>query len=68
MLDPSTNINPLVRGAARPSDNYSDGKGKEEGPATDVSKHTFYVVNSQVKLKLHARTEVTQLASLQYPI
>ncbi|KAF8635992.1 hypothetical protein AX15_000154 [Amanita polypyramis BW_CC] len=46
MLDPSTNIDSSARRVMHPSDNDND-----------VSKHTFYVVNSQVKLKLHARTE-----------
>ncbi|KAF8158304.1 hypothetical protein B0H34DRAFT_769482 [Crassisporium funariophilum] len=33
------------------------GKGKKKVGAGDVSKHTFYVVNSQMRLKLFARNE-----------
>ncbi|KAG6868612.1 hypothetical protein C0993_000415 [Termitomyces sp. T159_Od127] len=50
MLDPSTNVNPLV------------GKNDEQPPegrdhSEDVSKHTFYVTNAQMRLKLFARNE-----------
>lgn len=51
MLDPSTNVNPMV------------GKNDEQPPegrdhSEDVSKHTFYVTNAQMRLKLFARNEV----------
>lgn len=66
MLDPSTNTNPMREG-----DPDEDGENKDhEGIKTkkakqtakkvsgDVSKHTFYIVNSQMRLKLFARNEV----------
>jgi phospholipase D1/2 len=61
MLDPSTHANPL----ALPSDANDktpglcdkDDQGKETH-ASDVSKHTFYIENSQMRLKLVARNEV----------
>lgn len=54
MLDPSTNMNPLVRTEA--GNDRSDKNGK--GSAADVSKHTFFIVNSQTRLRLRARSEV----------
>ncbi|KAI0647733.1 phospholipase D [Trametes meyenii] len=65
MLDPSTNANPLENGM------HDDGHVDEQDlhPATedptsqkkkgskDVSKHTFYIVNSQTRLKLYAKNE-----------
>ncbi|KAG6918332.1 hypothetical protein DXG01_015191 [Tephrocybe rancida] len=50
MLDPSTNINPL---AGKNNEPAAEGKDHSE----DVSKHTFYVTNAQVRLKLFARNE-----------
>jgi len=53
LLDPSTNANPLNHSAD------VDSGAKKNGELTaDVSMHTFYVVNSQMKLKLRARSEV----------
>jgi phospholipase D1/2 len=61
MLDPSTNTNPL-----EPPSGMSDKRsraGEEEKRKKkrtgDVSKHTFYVENSQMRLKLFARNEVS---------
>ncbi|KAJ8519021.1 hypothetical protein ONZ45_g3982 [Pleurotus djamor] len=61
MLDPSTNVNPLAEG----SDIQTEGPPRPKTPAgqrkaaanQDVSKHTFYIENSQVKLKLIAKNE-----------
>ena len=60
ILDPSTNTNPLLGpdgdpagkngGAAQPK--------KKQKKQQDVSKHTFYIENSQMRLKLYARNEV----------
>ena len=55
MVDPSTNINPLTKKEA--GNDHSD-KNKGKGSAADVSKHTFYLVNSQMRLRLRARSEV----------
>ena len=66
MLDPSTNTNPLLAQDESPGDigadivNKSNGKNIKKGKkrATNVSKHTFYIENSQTRLKLFARNEV----------
>ncbi|KAI0338902.1 phospholipase D [Trametopsis cervina] len=50
MLDPSTNTNPLLA----PDDPTKKDKKKGRG---DVSKHTFYIENSQMRLKCYARNE-----------
>ncbi|KAG6810808.1 hypothetical protein H0H92_010252 [Tricholoma furcatifolium] len=50
MLDPSTNVNPL---ADKNKDLPAEGRDYSE----DVSKHTFYVTNAQMRLKLFARNE-----------
>jgi phospholipase D1/2 len=67
MLDPSTNANPL-----EPPDGMNDKrsrageeeKKKKKKRTGDVSKHTFYVENSQMRLKLFARNEVRSLHSI----
>lgn len=62
MLDPSTNVNPLERPdemndkRTRAGEDESKRKKKRTG---DVSKHTFYIENSQIRLKLFARNEVS---------
>ncbi|KAG5646537.1 hypothetical protein DXG03_003304 [Asterophora parasitica] len=56
MLDPSTNVNPII-GGSDPAD--------EKNRAEDVSKHTFYVINAQMRLKLFARNEVRRPALLR---
>ena len=66
MLDPSTNTNPLLAQDESPGDigadivNQSNGKTHKKGKkrAKNVSKHTFYIENSQTRLKLFARNEV----------
>lgn len=66
MLDPSTNANPLVH-ADGTKINGKAGAGKDKADDSahhlkklegDMSKHTFYVVNSQMRLKLIAKNEV----------
>ena len=65
MLDPSTHANPLEPSVSR-QDNHNgraEGKktnqqGTKKQSSKDVSKHTFYIVNSQMRLKLYARNEV----------
>lgn len=64
MLDPSTNTNPLL--GPEDHDEYKqDGNGnpssKKRTNANEVSKHTFYVENSQMRLKLYAKNEVVSL-------
>ncbi|TFL02332.1 hypothetical protein BDV98DRAFT_565647 [Pterulicium gracile] len=64
MLDPSINVNPILPSSSRPTEGESQAdvrekKGKEEesNKSREVSKHTFYIENSQMKLKLYARNE-----------
>ncbi|KAF5389183.1 hypothetical protein D9757_003438 [Collybiopsis confluens] len=56
MGDPSTNANPL-----HPADDDEDhpwsNKKKKKTNANEVSKHTFYISNSQTRLKLFARNQ-----------
>ncbi|KAF8073861.1 phospholipase D [Lyophyllum atratum] len=52
MLDPSTNVNPIVEGD---HDEPAAASGRDR--AQDVSKHTFYIVNAQMRLKLIAHNE-----------
>lgn len=58
MLDPSTNMNPLAKKEAHLMRNDRTDKNTGTVPAADVSKHTFYLVNSQMRLRLRARSEV----------
>ena len=57
MLDPSTNTNPLMEA---PSKNQAQDEGEKtkKKKSSDVSKHTFYIENSQTRLKLYAKSEV----------
>ncbi|KAI0669199.1 phospholipase D [Trametes maxima] len=64
MLDPSTNTNPLENGMHDSERvDEQDLHPATEDPASqkkgskDVSKHTFYIVNSQTRLKLYAKNE-----------
>ncbi|KAJ7043969.1 phospholipase D [Mycena alexandri] len=60
MLDPSTNVNPLAEGPAEADAErhwHPDEKKKKGKKVEDVSKHTFYIVNSQMRLKLFARNQ-----------
>lgn len=66
MLDPSTNTNPLAGedhdevevGKAGAHPNATDDKKKKKRKTNEVSRHTFYIENSQMRLKLYARNEV----------
>ena len=58
ILDPSTNTNPLLGPDEHNDKNPSAAKDKKKGHG-DVSKHTFYIENSQMRLKLFARNEVS---------
>jgi phospholipase D1/2 len=62
MFDPSINANPLAATGKTTVQNPEPERGVNDKPkkrrATDVSKHTFYIENSQVRLKLVARNEV----------
>uniref|UniRef100_A0A8H7XQ51 Phospholipase n=1 Tax=Psilocybe cubensis TaxID=181762 RepID=A0A8H7XQ51_PSICU len=62
MLDPSTNTNPLQGADDGHDQGDADGAVKKiksgaKKVSGDVSKHIFYVVNSQMRLKLTARNE-----------
>ncbi|KAJ7696033.1 phospholipase D [Mycena rosella] len=59
MLDPSTNVNPLSGTADQPDAdrNWHPDEKKKKKRVDDVSKHTFYIVNSQMRLKLFARNQ-----------
>jgi phospholipase D1/2 len=59
MLDPSINVNPLIeeRNGIRHVREKPDEK-KKKNKSGEVSKHTFYIENSQTRLKLYARNEV----------
>ena len=69
MLDPSTHIRPFPpcqpqqRGQEQSQQqnqtSTENGQRKRRKRAQDVSKHTFYVENSQMRLKLFARNEVS---------
>ncbi|KAI8978828.1 phospholipase D [Trametes punicea] len=66
MLDPSMNTNPLEgqmhdhehvheEDLQPPSEDPAAKRGRRS--SKDVSKHTFYIVNSQTRLKLYAKNE-----------
>ncbi|KAJ6557347.1 phospholipase D [Mycena vulgaris] len=59
MLDPSTNANPLAGITDQPDAdrNWHPDEKKKKKRVEDVSKHTFYIVNSQMRLKLFARNQ-----------
>jgi phospholipase D1/2 len=60
LLDPSTNEDPLNEdepNAPHHQDEVAQRK-KTRHTSREVSKHTFYVENSQMRLKLFARSEV----------
>ena len=56
LLDPSPNMNPLQ--ITEEQTEQSPDQTHKKSKSRDVSKHTFYVENSQVRLKLLARNEV----------
>ncbi|KAF4577108.1 Phospholipase D1 [Pleurotus pulmonarius] len=61
MLDPSTNVNPLgppeADAEGTPRARTPAGQKKKKATSADVSKHTFFIENSQTRLKLFARNE-----------
>ncbi|KIM43354.1 hypothetical protein M413DRAFT_18406 [Hebeloma cylindrosporum] len=60
MLDPSTHANPLEHHADEQNGQAERKKpkqGTKKHTPSDVSKHTFYIVNSQMRLKLYAKNE-----------
>jgi phospholipase D1/2 len=60
LLDPSTNADPLNEDETDAPHNQDEAaqRKKTRRASREVSKHTFYVENSQTQLKLFARTEV----------
>ena len=52
MLDPSTNTNPLLDRDGDQNNPHPSKKTHDE-----VSKHTFYIENGQMKLKINAKNE-----------
>jgi len=53
ILDPSTNTNPLLD----PDEQQDLPRPSKKRSYDDVSKHTFYIENSQMKLKINAKNE-----------
>jgi len=69
MLDPSTNTNPLNDNAANGSPRHEGAqKKKKRRTPGEVSRHTFYIENSQMRLKLFARNEVCVLFVPAQPV
>lgn len=68
MLDPSTNTNPLEHPDEMNNERGggTDEKKKKRKRTGDVSKHTFYIENSQMRLKLFAHNEVSFPSTPQY--
>ena len=60
LLDPSTNADPRQQDDATPREKTRRASG-------EVSKHTFYIENSQMRLKLFARSEVCVCVALASP-
>lgn len=58
MLDPSVNVDPISNRPRDETENMGQQDEKSNDTAKDVSKHTFYVVNSQMRLKISAHNEV----------
>ncbi|KAJ7134494.1 hypothetical protein C8R44DRAFT_770608 [Mycena epipterygia] len=59
MLDPSTNVNPLsaTTDQADADRHWHPDEKKKKKKVDNVSQHTFYIVNSQMRLKLFARNQ-----------
>lgn len=53
ILDPSTHTNPLLS----PQEDRDLPHPSRKGSQDDVSKHTFYIENSQMRLKINAKNE-----------
>jgi phospholipase D1/2 len=62
MLDPSTNKNPLQQGVY--DEHGEDVNTTHKKLPNDVSKHTFYILNSQTRLKISAKNEVIALSNV----
>lgn len=61
MVDPSTNMNPMRDEGPNEPQNPEDNelqKKKRKKKTKDVSKHTFFISNSQMRLKCFAKNEV----------
>jgi phospholipase D1/2 len=64
MLDPSTTNKVPFRLQQDVSDEHGEDENTTQKKVpNDVSKHTFYVLNSQMRLKISAKNEV-----MSYPI
>ncbi|TFK52257.1 phospholipase D [Heliocybe sulcata] len=65
ILDPSTNTNPLIDpdshdvndNLLRPPADPKEAEKRKKRKDNEVSKHTFYIENSQMRLKLYPRNE-----------
>ena len=68
LLDPSTNADPLNEDEMDAPCNQDEAaqRKKTRRPSREVSKHTFYVENSQMRLKLFARSEVCVAVPARY--
>lgn len=67
LLDPSTNTNPL-QGTSN-EDQEEGGKAwqaEKKKRGDDVSKHTFFIQNSQMRLKLYAKNQVCGFTIFRY--
>lgn len=67
MLDPSTNTDPLQPRDHNEGHSTQENDKKSRKRQKDVSKHTFYVKNSQMRLKLIARNEVGSVLFIDHP-
>jgi hypothetical protein len=59
--DPSTHVNIMTN---KHTQGDADDTGRDKGKEKDLSHHTFFIENSQMRLKLVARTEVKSTADL----
>lgn len=67
MLDPSTNTDPLLGPDDHDEQTHEaagDGDKKKKNRSNEVSKHTFYIENAQMRLKLFAKNEVSRYNGL----
>lgn len=58
LLDPSTNMNPLAPMDAGNKEDHEAWHPKKDRSG-EVSRHTFYVINSQLKLKVSCKNKVS---------
>lgn len=59
IVDPSTHVNPMSLGSDPDESEREATRKKRRRRNKDVSKHTFYITNSQMRLKLFAKNEVS---------